>query len=69
MVQIMQEGACQAAGKKTGRDFRPAPCSFFLGSNSSERAQGDHIFLESWEPLRGRGQGLLSSWEEEEREK
>lgn len=56
MVQIVQGGACQAAGKQPG-DFRPAPCSFFLGTHSGERASEGHIFLESWEPLGGRGAG------------
>lgn len=51
MVQIMRGGACQAAGKLPGGDFRHAPCILFLGTNSGERVREGHISLESQEPL------------------
>lgn len=69
MVQTVQGGACQAAGKQPGEDFSPAPHSFFLGTHSGERALEGHLFLESWNPLEAEELDLLCSWEEEEREK
>lgn len=73
MVQIMRGGACQAAGKMPGGDFRHAPCILFLGTNSGDRVREGHMSLESQEPLwrmwlQVEEKDLLSSWRKEEGE-